>query len=1009
MRAKGTFDGLIIICLQRNDTMTTARTENTKQRILVTILLACIAIVSYYFILNRIHNRILLETSKREMKETAQYLETACQDVRESFEYARKADEEIFYQNLSLMSFLSSEDPQFEISDRYLKDIGSFTALGEVMIADTKGQVLASSGGEHEELPGEIRDLVREASETGSPVILRQKRDISQEMMPEEETKETEGTEKSQDPAQFTQIWMVSMFDKEHAFVLADIDWMLSFGVQKQDEWKLLLENRMIGQEGFVFAWSDETNQILYYPGFDAENLTTDALGLDQNLIRDDAYGWQNLDGRRVYLYTIHDEEEGVWIACADPLKSLDSTRKFTVTVFCIVFGLLTADLAYYIILLLRQKKVRVFHDFTGAERKNDKKGKKHKLLILTGLLSMLLFLFQFYLQTLYLMSGWAGFASRQTAWISQKMEAQEALAKTVTECYEEGKKDQLRTLASFLAARPEQCTAAVLDSLSFLIGASRIQILDERGKAEISSSSMSYSGALKQEEEAEEALSPSEAVAAQDNGKSLLAWMSEGRKVMLPLETDGQSDSGSLYVLYYSQHVEDFLQSLTQDRTLHEFQPGNGGIVFTVDKESRIFTYYPDKELQGRDALQYGLTKNQIRDNYSDYITVNGTSYYTVTDELGTDLVFCSITRSRLLAQRTQLCLLATAAAVALFFLTGLALYTGNGQVEMVRPDEERHAVLEDHDSPENKALRVLGYYLVAAAGIIAVYSFFRANSGTGGVIGYVLDGKWERGFNVFALFSSAIIMSEGGIILFLFSRTVQAVGSILPIREGTILKMLGSLVTYVAIGFLIYQCMLCFGLNPTALMASAGIVSVVLGIGANSLVGDILAGIFLLMEGNVQVGDVVQIGDFRGYVIEMGIRMTKLFDMDMDDVKIIPNNEVRNVVHMTMHVSIVYSDFQIRYEEKLENVEKILCEELKNVKDKSPLILEGPVYIGVRALDANGVVLRTKTKCHEPCRRKVEREVNHIVYSIFQKNQISVPYPQITLHEGDDSTVER
>ena len=80
-----------------------------------------------------------------------------------------------------------------------------------------------------------------------------------------------------------------------------------------------------------------------------------------------------------------------------------------------------------------------------------------------------------------------------------------------------------------------------------------------------------------------------------------------------------------------------------------------------------------------------------------------------------------------------------------------------------------------------------------------------------------------------------------------------------------------------------------------------------------------------------------------------------------------------------------------------------------MKKVKDKSPLILDGPVYIGVMALDSNGVVLRTETKCHEPCRRKVEREVNHIVYSIFQKNQISVPYPQITLHEGDDSTVER
>ena len=72
--------------------------------------------------------------------------------------------------------------------------------------------------------------------------------------------------------------------------------------------------------------------------------------------------------------------------------------------------------------------------------------------------------------------------------------------------------------------------------------------------------------------------------------------------------------------------------------------------------------------------------------------------------------------------------------------------------------------------------------------------------------------------------------------------------------------------------------------------MLVSAGVLTLVIGLGSQSLVADILAGIFLLMEGNVQVGDVVQVGGFRGYVMDLGIRMTKLFDMDSDDVKIIP-----------------------------------------------------------------------------------------------------------------------
>ncbi len=110
-----------------------------------------------------------------------------------------------------------------------------------------------------------------------------------------------------------------------------------------------------------------------------------------------------------------------------------------------------------------------------------------------------------------------------------------------------------------------------------------------------------------------------------------------------------------------------------------------------------------------------------------------------------------------------------------------------------------------------------------------------------------------------------------------------------------------------------------------------------------------------------------------------------------------------------MTMRTACVFSEFQIRYEENLEDVERILKEELKNVKGKSPYLLDGPNYIGVSRLGDSGVCLKTSSKCHEAHRKKVEREVNHIVYTIFQKHNIDVPYPQVTLHTGDDARVER
>ena len=241
------------------------------------------------------------------------------------------------------------------------------------------------------------------------------------------------------------------------------------------------------------------------------------------------------------------------------------------------------------------------------------------------------------------------------------------------------------------------------------------------------------------------------------------------------------------------------------------------------------------------------------------------------------------------------------------------------------------------------------------------------------------------------------------GGIILFLGRRFVNALANILSLRGGTIIRMLWSLAAYIGIFFLAYRCLVFSGMNPTTLMASAGIVSVVIGIGANSLVGDILAGIFLLMEGDIQVGDVVKVGDFRGYVQDMGIRRTRIFDMDTEDVKVFPNKNMQDVINMSENASIVGLKFCISYEEDLERVEKLLTEELKTMYGQVQHLLGEPRYLGLKAMEVSGTILLCTARCHEANRGRVEREINRRVYLMFQKNGIEIPYPQVTVHEAE------
>ena len=253
---------------------------------------------------------------------------------------------------------------------------------------------------------------------------------------------------------------------------------------------------------------------------------------------------------------------------------------------------------------------------------------------------------------------------------------------------------------------------------------------------------------------------------------------MKDGRLYLLPMHENQEPENGFLYVRSYSFSVNMTLYYYSLQETLKRIQPGRGGFVFAVDMETKKFTSYPDEKLIGRDALEYGLTENQIKDNYCDYIQIDGVSYYAATDMIGNNMIYYAILKQNLLKGLVQVSAVAVVLAAMLLFLTGLCLYTSREQIELVKPDNERHIAEAGKNSPEYKVMRVMLFYLIATAALFAGYTSFRESADMGGVLGYVLSGRWERGFNVFALTSAVLIMCRGGLVLFFASRFVQTLG---------------------------------------------------------------------------------------------------------------------------------------------------------------------------------------------------------------------------------------
>ena len=197
-------------------------------------------------------------------------------------------------------------------------------------------------------------------------------------------------------------------------------------------------------------------------------------------------------------------------------------------------------------------------------------------------------------------------------------------------------------------------------------------------------------------------------------------------------------------------------------------------------------------------------------------------------------------------------------------------------------------------------------------------------------------------------------------------------------------------------------------WGANMPALLTTAGVLTLIIGLGSQSLVADILAGIFIVFEGEFQVGDIVVIDSWRGEVKEIGIRTTKLVDAG-GNIKIVNNSEIKTIINQTQELSVAKTYVAISYGARIERVEAVIAENIEKIKGKIPAIVEGPFYKGVSELGESGVTLLFIAKCKEDDIYQVTRDLNREIKIMFDDNNIEIPFNQLVVHmENDEDKVK-
>ena len=217
---------------------------------------------------------------------------------------------------------------------------------------------------------------------------------------------------------------------------------------------------------------------------------------------------------------------------------------------------------------------------------------------------------------------------------------------------------------------------------------------------------------------------------------------------------------------------------------------------------------------------------------------------------------------------------------------------------------------------------------------------------------------------------------------------------------RAQTILTLLDGLVKYAAALAIIILVLQALGVNAMAIFASVGILTLVIGLGCQSLIADIVAGMFLVFENEYNVGEIITVGDFRGTVTEIGIRSTKILDA-AGNIKIINNSDVSNVINMSRELSLAIVDCEFPYDVPIEVIEGLLKDNFDDFKEKIPAIIEGPYYKGVSGYGDSNVAVKIVAKCNEEDRYQVQRDLLREYRRVFREAGIDLSFNQVVISQ--------
>jgi small conductance mechanosensitive channel len=219
------------------------------------------------------------------------------------------------------------------------------------------------------------------------------------------------------------------------------------------------------------------------------------------------------------------------------------------------------------------------------------------------------------------------------------------------------------------------------------------------------------------------------------------------------------------------------------------------------------------------------------------------------------------------------------------------------------------------------------------------------------------------------------------------------------------SVLRSITSAVIFTIAGFLVLGEV---GLDLAPLLAGAGVLGLAIGFGSQALVKDFLSGLFILVEDQFGVGDIVDLDQQTSGTVEaVSLRTTRLRSVD-GTVWHVPNGDIRRVGNKSQHWSRALLDIEVAYDTNIDHAKAVIKRVADGLWEERDDILEEPEVWGVERLGANAIVIRLVVKTRPADQYAISRELRQRLKEAFDAEGIEIPFPQQVVWQREPRTAQ-